>query len=316
MIVVFGSINIDLVVPVERLPRPGETVLGPRYTLVPGGKGANQALAAARAGSPVRMIGRVGRDGFADLALAELKAAGIDLSAVQQDELPTGCALIPVDRDGGNLIIVASGANSAAVERQVADALLGPDTLVMLQMEVPLAENWRLVERAKRAGARVMLNCAPAAAVPRPALAALDWLIVNESEAELLARDLSLTAADARSAGAALAETVGATVIVTLGGDGAVAFSGPDAWSIGSLPIKPVDTTAAGDAFVGAFAAAMDAGADLPTALHRASAAGGLACTIAGAQPSLPTKAAIESRLRDLAPARRAQAVAPPQSRR
>jgi len=305
MIVVFGSINIDLVVPVERLPRPGETVLGPRYTLVPGGKGANQALAAARAGSQVRMIGRVGRDGFADLAVAQLKAAGINLSAVEQDDLPTGCALIPVDRAGGNLIIVASGANSAAAERQVADALVGPDTLVMLQMEVPLAENWRLVERAKRRGARVVLNCAPAAAVPRATMAALDWLVVNEGEAELLARSLSLTAVDARSAGAAIAKVVGTTVIVTLGGEGAAAFSGPDAWTVGPLPIKPVDTTAAGDAFVGAFAAAVDGGADLPTALHRASTAGGLACTVAGAQPSLPTKAAIERRLRDLAPARR-----------
>ena len=306
MIVVFGSVNIDLVVPVERLPRPGETVLGPHYTLVPGGKGANQALAAARAGGAVHMIGRVGRDGFAELALAELKAAGIDLSSLERDELPTGCALIPVDRQGGNLIIVASGANRAAAERQVADALLGPQTVVMLQMEVPLTENWRLVERAKHRGARIVLNCAPAAPVPRATLAAVDWLVVNESEAELLARDLSLSAADARSAGAAIAKSADTTVIVTLGGEGAIAFAGADAWTIGTLPITPVDTTAAGDAFVGAFAAAMDAGADLPTALHRASVAGGLACTVAGAQPSLPTRAAIESRLRDLAPARRA----------
>ena len=306
MIVVFGSINIDLVVPVERLPRPGETVLGPHYTLVPGGKGANQALAAVRAGGQVRMIGRVGRDGFADLALAELKSSGIDLSAVERDALPTGCALIPVDRQGGNLIIVASGANMAAAERQVADALLGPQTVVMLQMEVPLAENWRLVERAKRRGARVVLNCAPAAPVPRAALAALDWLVVNESEVELLARDLALSAPDARSAGAAIAEAAGTTVIVTLGGDGAVAIAGADIWTIGTLPVTPVDTTAAGDAFVGAFAAAVDGGADLPAALHRASVAGGLACTIAGAQPSLPTRAAIEGRLHDLAPASRA----------
>jgi len=305
MIVVFGSINIDLVVPVERLPRPGETVLGPHYTLVPGGKGANQALAAARAGGQVRMIGRVGRDGFADLALADLKAAGIDLSAIERDELPTGCALIPVDRQGGNLIIVASGANMAATERQVGDPLLGPQTVVMLQMEVPLAENWRLVERAKRRGARLVLNCAPAAPVLRDALAMLDWLVVNESEAELLARNLSLSAGDARGAGAAIAKSAGTTVIVTLGGEGAIAFAGADVWTIGTLPITPIDTTAAGDAFVGAFATAMEAGADLPTALHRASVAGGLACTIAGAQPSLPTKAAIESRLRDLAPARR-----------
>ena len=304
MIVVFGSINIDLVVPVDRLPGPGETVLGPAYTLVPGGKGANQALAAARAGGRVHMIGRVGGDEFAALAMADLRAAGIDLSAVEPDALPTGCALIPVDRAGRNLIVVASGANSAAAESQVADALLGPDSIVVLQMEVPEAENRKLVERAKRRGARVLLNCAPAAAVPKATLAALDWLAVNETEAQLLAGELGLAASDPRTAGRALAADVKTTVIVTLGGEGAAAYSGKSAWSIGSLPIKPIDTVAAGDAFVGAFAAAFEAGGDLPTALHRASVAGGLACTIAGAQPSLPTKAAIDARLGDLAPAK------------
>jgi len=299
MIVVFGSINIDLVVPVERLPRPGETVLGPGYSLIPGGKGANQALAAARAGGTVHMVGRVGRDGFADLALADLKAAGIDLSAVERDELPTGCALIPVERSGQNLIVVAAGANRATVERQLADDLLGPRTLVALQMEVTHAENWNLVERAKARGARVMLNCAPAAKVPRAALAALDWLVVNETEAELVATSLSLPSAKA------IAEAIGISVIVTLGDKGAVAYGWDESWEIGVMPITPVDTTAAGDAFVGAFAAAMDDDANLPVALHRASIAGGLACTVRGAQPSLPTKSAIEARLNDLPPARR-----------
>jgi ribokinase len=140
MIVVFGSINIDIVVPVAALPRPGETVLGPGYRLVPGGKGANQALAAARAGASVRMVGRVGRDPFAALALAELVAAGIDLAAVERDdERPTGCALIPVDRDGQNLIVVAAGA-AAAPRGAGRDVLLGPETLLLLQMEVPADE--------------------------------------------------------------------------------------------------------------------------------------------------------------------------------
>ncbi|HTO84553.1 MAG TPA: ribokinase [Methylomirabilota bacterium] len=302
MIIVFGSINIDLVVPVERLPRPGETVLGPGYTLVPGGKGANQALAAARAGSEVRMVGRTGRDGFADVALADLRAGGVDLSGVAADALPTGCALIPVDGEGRNLIVVAAGANGAARAEQVPDALLVKDAIVVLQMEVPLAENWRLVDRAKARGARVLLNCAPAAAVPPASLARLDWLVVNETEAEILAGRLGLAAADPRAAGRAIATAAQTTVIVTLGGEGAVAYAGGQAWSVGVLPIKPVDTVAAGDAFVGAFAAAIDAGRDLPKALHRASVAGGLACTVAGAQPSLPTKAAIESRIADLPP--------------
>jgi ribokinase len=298
MIVVFGSINIDLVVPVDRLPRPGETVLGPGYTLVPGGKGANQALAAARAGAQVWMAGRVGRDGFADLALADLKSAGIDLSAVERDALPTGCALIPVDRGGQNLIVVAAGANSAAVATQVADGLLGPQTLVVLQMEVTHAENWRLVERAKARGARVMLNCAPAGTVPRAALAALDWLVVNETEAELVQKSLSAPSARA------IAESTHVAVIVTLGEKGAIAFHGGQAWQVGVLPVAPVDTTAAGDAFVGALAAALDSGAGLLTALHRASIAGSLACTVRGAQPSLPGREAIERRVVDLPPPR------------
>jgi len=304
MITVFGSINIDLVVPVERLPRSGETVLGPGYTLVPGGKGANQALAAARAGSAVRMFGRVGRDGFADVALADLRAGGVDLAGVSADTRPTGCALIPVDRDGHNLIVVASGANAAAAADQVPDGVLGRDAVVVLQMEVPLPENWRLIERAKARGARVLLNCAPAAAVPLPTLARLDWLVVNETEAQILADRLGLADAEPRAAGRAIAAAARTTVIVTLGGEGAVAYAGPQAWSVGVLPIKPIDTVAAGDAFVGAVAAAVAGGTDLPAALHRASVAGGLACTIAGAQPSLPTQAMIESRLAELPPPR------------
>lgn len=299
MIVVFGSINIDLVVPVERLPRPGETVLGPGYTLIPGGKGANQALAATRAGSKVRMVGRVGRDGFSDLALAELRAAGTDLSAVERDDLPTGCALIPVERSGQNLIIVAAGANRAVVERQVDDSLLGPQTLVALQMEVTSDENWKLVKRARSRGARVMLNCAPAAPVPADVLSELEWLVVNEAEAELVAQSLSLPSIKEVAAAA------GISAIVTLGAEGAVAYGRAESWRVGVLPIVPIDTVGAGDAFVGAFAAAVDAGAPLSTALHRASVAGSLACTVRGAQPSLPTKDMIDRRTADLPPASR-----------
>lgn len=299
MILVFGSINIDLVVPVERLPRPGETVLGPGYTLIPGGKGANQALAATRAGSHVRMVGRVGRDGFSDLALAELAAAGTDLSAVERDDLPTGCALIPVDRDGQNLIIVAAGANRAVVERQVHDGLLGPQTLVALQMEVSGEENWKLVKRAKSRGARVMLNCAPAAPIPLSVLSELDWLVVNETEAELVSQSLS------RSSIQEVAAIAGTTVIVTLGEQGAIAHARHESWQVGTLPIVPVDTVGAGDAFVGALAAAIDAGASLPQALQRASVAGSLACTVRGAQPSLPMKEAIDRRVPDLPSASR-----------
>jgi len=302
MILVFGSINIDMVVPVANLPRAGETVLGPSYRLVPGGKGANQALAAARAGSRVRLFGRVGRDGFADLALEDLKRADVDLGGVTRDEAPTGCALIPVERSGQNLIIVASGANVAALESQVPDDLLGEATVLVLQMEVPTAESWALVARARKRGARILLNAAPAGPIPEKVLAQLDWLVANEHEAVTVAGRLGLRHDDPRAAARAVASTCATTVIVTLGGSGAMAFGPGGAWRIGALRLKPVDTTAAGDAFVGAFAAAMDAGADLPPALHRASVAGGLACLTEGAQPSLPAKAAIDARLGELAP--------------
>jgi ribokinase len=304
VILVFGSINVDLVVPVRHLPRAGETVLGPAYSVVAGGKGANQALAARRAGSQVRMAGATGTDGFADTALALLRSGGVDLSRVRATQSPTGAAFIAVDAQGGNLIIVASGANCGARQADLPDDWLNRDTLVVLQMEVPVRENWALVERARRAGARLLLNCAPSGDVPESALASLDWLVVNESEAVDIARSRKLDGSDPVVAARALASAGQVTVIVTLGDQGARAFlPGGGGWRVGTLPITPVDTTGAGDAFVGAFAAAIDRGQDLPSALRYGSVAGGLACTLAGAQPSLPMQAAIEGRLAELPPA-------------
>lgn len=303
MIVVFGSVNVDLVVQVPHLPRPGETVLGPGYRIVPGGKGANQAVAAARAGAEVRLVGRVGQDSFGDTALAELAAAGVDLNSVQRDRRPTGCAFISVDATGQNQIVVATGANAGLREKQLDDSLLTPGTLVVLQMEVPLAENWALITRACARGARILLNAAPAAPIPGLALAALDWLVVNENEAVALAARLGTGGLDAEAAGRTLAQALGITTVVTLGAAGAVAFQRKAAWRIGALPIRPIDTTAAGDAFVGTFAAAIDSGLEVADALRRASVAGGLACLVEGAQTSLPDAAAVDARLTDLAPA-------------
>ncbi len=303
MIVVFGSINVDLIVPVENLPRPGETVLGPGYKLVAGGKGANQALAAARAGAMTRMVGAVGRDGFAEIALANMTAAGVDLSAVARRGTATGCAVICVDRRGQNMIAVASGANMKVKESQLADAFLGQRTLLTMQMEVPHEENWELAARARSLGARVMLNVAPAGNLPGLIMPALDWIVLNEIEVAMIAAQHGLPAGDAHAAGAALAEMADTTVIVTLGPRGAVAFSGKQAWEIGTLAIKPVDTTGAGDAFVGALATALDEGHELPVALRWASTAGALACLVSGAQPSLPLRADIEKRMKELPPA-------------
>lgn len=304
MIVVFGSINVDMTIPVAQLPGPGETVLGPSYKLVPGGKGANQALAAARAGAQVKMVGKVGRDSMADVALSELRRNGVDLQLTQLDDQPTGSAMICVDRAGRNMIVVASGANLSAIEHQVPDNLLVPGTVVVMQMEVWPSQNWALVARAAARGARVLLNAAPAGPIPGIALAALDWLIVNEHEAVTVAAALGLGALEPRQAARVIARAADITVVATLGGAGAVAYGPQGDWEIGVLPIVPVDSTAAGDAFVGAFAAALDAGADLPTALYEASVAGGLACLQTGAQSSLPDRVAIRARLGDLAPPR------------
>jgi len=308
MILVFGSLNIDLVVRVKSLPAPGETVLGPSYDVVAGGKGANQALAAARAGAAVAMVGAVGKDAFGEIALAELAVAGVDLAGVARKGPRTGAAFITVDRKGENEIVVASGANLKARQSQVADAALRPETLVVLQMEVLVRENWALARRARARGARVLLNAAPAQSLSAEALASLDWLVANGIEIAAIAGAAGHGDEDPRAAGAALAAATGIAVVVTLGSQGAVAYAGGEAWEIGALPVTPVDSTAAGDAFVGTLAAALDAGAALPGALRRASVAGALACLVVGAQPSLPTRAAVDARLKELAPARKVKA--------
>ncbi len=305
MIVVFGSINLDLTTRVERLPAPGETALGPRLETAPGGKGANQALAAKRAGGDdVRLVGLVGRDPFAGSALAQLEAGGVDLSRVEACDEPTGCACIAIDRRGSNQIVVASGANRVAAQDRVPDRWLGPDTTLVQQMEVPPAENWTLLRRARLAGARLLLNVAPAAPVPLEIMAGLDILVVNEVEASAVAEGIGRHAATPQAAGRALADAAGATVIVTLGAQGAVAFAPGVALAIDAPKVRPVDTVGAGDAFIGALAASFDRGLGLEPALRRASVAGALACTVAGAQPSLPTADAIAARLAELAPAR------------
>jgi ribokinase len=296
MLLVFGSINVDLVFRVAALPAAGETVLGDSYVTVPGGKGANQAVAAARAGARVGMVGRVGRDGFADVALAALRAAGVDAGGVRADAAPTGCAVIGVDAHGENQIIVASGANARVSAEQVEEAWLDPQTTLLLQMEVPAAESAALIARARARGARIVLNLAPALPLPEAALRAVDVVVVNAAEAVRLGARFGL-AAERTALAAGLARTLGPTVVMTLGGEGAIAASRAGTWRVGALAVTPVDTTGAGDAFVGVFAASLDAGLQLDDALHRASAAAGLACLGLGAQASLPDRHAIEAAL-------------------
>ncbi len=305
MIVVFGSINADLVMAVETLPRAGETVLCPSYQVAPGGKGANQAAAAARAGAKVAMFGQVGADGFGDLVVQALADAGVDTGGVLRARAPTACAAIGVDKDGENQIIVASGANLQARADQVPDALLGPETTLVLQLEVPIEEIAALTARARRAGTRIILNAAPAGPVPEAVLRSLDVLVVNGIEAEALCQGIGGQGTGGPEAAAmSLAETFGVMSVVTLGGEGARAFGPEGAWSVDALRITPVDTTGAGDAFVGVLAASLDSARRFEQSLHRASVGAGLACLAEGAQAALADGAAIDERLSDLAPAR------------
>jgi len=290
MVVVFGSINLDLVAHVARMPAPGETLSGRSFSSVPGGKGANQALAAARAGGQVKMFGAVGRDAFAANALCNLAASGIDLSGVVAVDTPTGIAMIHVDAQGENAITVIAGANDCARASQVPDTLLGPATTLVLQLEVPVDEVARLVGRAS--GARVILNAAPAVPLPAELFDQVDILIVNETEAAMLGTERGLPATPREFAEAA-ATRYGNTVIVTLGSRGAVALCDGAAITVAAPPTHVVDTTGAGDALAGAIAAALDRGAPLRQALAEGVAAGSLACAVRGAQAALPTRSAI-----------------------
>jgi ribokinase len=285
MILVFGSINIDLLVPVRDLPRPGETVLGGDYRLLPGGKGANQALAACRAGAAVMMAGAVGDDAFAGAALELLKRDGVDLGLVRRVERPTGCAAIMVGGTGENLIAVAPGANAEADAAAVPDDLLGPGTIVLCQMEVPVVQTAALIRRAAARGARTVLNLAPALAIDPGLLGDIDLLVANEAEAVTLGGDPDH-----------IAQRLRRGLVVTRGAGGSTAFlPGGERIDIPALAIDAVDTTGAGDTFVGVLAAGLDQGMTLEVALRRASAAAGLACLAHGAQTAMPDRAAIEA---------------------
>lgn len=298
MITVFGSINMDLVLPVPSIPRPGETVLCPSYETKPGGKGANQAIAACRAGAQVAMIGAVGRDSYGARLRESLERSCVDVSGVRDSEQPTGIAAIAVDPQAENAICVANGANGTVQSDWVPDAALAAGNMLVLQMEVPPEENWALIERAKRAGGQVMLSLAPAAPIPQTALAGLDYLAVNRIEAAFIADGLGWSHDEPIAMAQRLAETASLTCVVTLGGDGALAAE-PDGkvWRQGVLPVTPVDTTGAGDTFAGVLAAGLEGGEALPDALRRAAVASGLACTALGAEASIPQRAQIEAAL-------------------
>jgi ribokinase len=282
-VLVFGSANADLVFAVPELPAPGVTVLGEGVRSFPGGKGANQAVAAAKDGAVTLFAGCVGRDAFADVATSALRDAGVDLARLAVGEAPTGCASICVDPAGRNQIAVAPGANMLARAAQVEDAALTPSTVVLLQMEVPADEVAALIHRAKARGARVVLNLAPPGELPVAALRALDLLVLNEHEAAVLAARLGCA-----DTAAALREVLAVDVAVTLGAAGAEAATAAGRIVVPAVPVTPVDTTGAGDCWCGVLCAALDRGQGLEAAMRRAAAAAAIACTRPGAASSSP----------------------------
>ncbi|RPF29060.1 ribokinase [Georgenia muralis] len=284
-VVVVGSANVDLVVDVPRHPGPGETILGGNLRRTPGGKGANQAVAAARAGgADTWFLGALGRDEAADLLLASLTGAGVHTDLVARSAEATGTALIWVTDDGENAIIVAPGANSEVSVDAVAARRLAVADVVLAQLEIPL-ETVVAAARARRDGARLVLNAAPSRDLPAQLWAEVDILVVNEHEA----RDLAGRDGSPAQLATALLERVPA-VVVTLGGDGAlVAERGSEHQSVTAPRVTAVDTTGAGDTFCGVLAAALADGASLAGAARLAAAAGALAVTRPGAQDAVPT---------------------------
>ena len=275
MLLIVGSVNADLFFQVDHLPVPGATVLCPAYTVHIGGKGANQAVAAARAGARVAMVGAVGDDP-ADTARQALAAAGVDVDGLVTSPGATGAAVVAVDGRGENQIIVAQGANGRVGLAQVAAIDFSAATTLLLQMEIPRATNEAAIERAAAAGVRVVLNLAPAAPLDPARLSAVDVLIANRGEADSLAP----AAGGALEQAHFLAARHGLLAVVTLGADGAVAADQAGrAWRVAAPPVTAIDTVGAGDAFTGALAAGLDAGRPVERVLAEASVAGAWACT-------------------------------------
>jgi ribokinase len=305
-ILVVGSLNADLVVRAPRFPQPGETISGEDLQVIPGGKGANQAVAAARHGANVAMLGRVGKDNFGDLLLENLRSNRVETELIRRDDASTGTAIIVVDADGQNSIVLSAGANGNVSSSDVENASFSNFNLLLLQMEIPTPTVLSAARRAKENGVRVILNPAPAKELADELIALADFIVPNETELCILTgmevKDFPSAAAASRK----LRERGAQNVIVTLGSKGALLVTGEEVTHVDAFKVEVVDTTAAGDAFIGGFAAKLLESASLlsvrkqapafqiTSAVRYACACGALAATRFGAQPSLPTKEEVE----------------------
>jgi ribokinase len=296
-ILVVGSSNTDMVIKLDRLPKPGETILGGRFSSVPGGKGANQAIAASRAGGRVTFVGRVGRDRFGDGALAGFRADGVNVNYVMRDpSSPSGVALIFVGPDGENSIAVASGANGrlTPADLRQAQKAFRQARIVLLQLETPLKTVAAAAKLAAAAGARVILNPAPAQSLPAALLRRVWVLTPNGSEAELLTGIAVTGRAGAEKAAAALLARGVQNVIVTLGAGGAFVAGRDDRRLVPGYKVRALDSTGAGDVFNGALAVALAEGQSLMEAARFANAAAAISVTRMGAQAAAPARREIQ----------------------
>ncbi len=298
-VVVVGSINIDLVASAERIPREGETVSGLDFQVHPGGKGANQAVAVARLGYPVRMIGRVGGDDFGQQLRSSLKRAGVDDAGVTTSEGPSGVAVIIVAESGQNSIVVTAGANAllTAADLDAQIEIIRSAGIVLTQLEIPIDTILHLAAMCFKAAIPLVVDPAPARELPAELFAMIDWLTPNETEAAFYLGTESQTAGFDDSAAVArkLLARGGKGLILKLGSRGAyiAATDGPSEM-VNAFPISPVDTTAAGDCFNGAFAAGLLMGKSSVESTRFAAAAAAISTTRVGAQPSMPTLQEVE----------------------
>lgn len=296
-ILVVGSLNADLVVRAPRFPAPGETISGEDLAIIPGGKGANQAVAASRQGPSVVMVGRVGSDSFGPTLIQNLQKNKVDTTHILTDESATGTAIIVVDADGQNSIVLSPGANGRVTLADVNAVFFQDVDMLLLQLEIPLETVVHAASVARQNGLRVILNPAPARQLPDSLLADIDILVPNESELQLLTGLAVIDIESAETAAKALLAKDVNTVIVTLGANGALLVTDEKVAHVPTFKVEVVDTTAAGDAFIGGLTAAVLKGKSLDEAVRYGNASGALAATKFGAQPSLPTAEEVENLL-------------------
>lgn len=293
-IIVVGSLNADLVVRTPRFPQPGETISGEDLQVILGGKGANQAVAAARHGAQVAMLGRVGKDNFGDFLLDNLRQNDVGVQYVQRDNASTGTAIIVVDSNGQNSIVLSAGANGKVSLEDVNAASFADLRLLLLQLEIPIPTVFAAAQRAHKEGMQVILNPAPAKQLPEELISLADYLIPNETELGLLTDMDVHDLPSAERAAKSLIERGVKNVIVTLGSKGALIVSPAQTTHVETFKVNVVDTTAAGDAFIGGFGYSLLQNKSLAEAARYGCACGALATTTFGAQPSLPTKEEVE----------------------